>query len=150
MWKQFKNWPFEPFYPPFKIFEWKIGWMVSSGPLDGRVWDVEGEKLQMLVISWGRAFAEEVCLSYSLGKKCAYLRGLSWKDRQIVIICDVFDTWESFYGCLMLEKVEFGCTHFAWLRAATAVLLKNGAKSEFALILGQKWVKNKSTFLKEC
>ena len=51
---------------------------------------------------------------------------------------------------MKLEKVGFGCTHFAWLGAATAVHLKNGAKSEFALILGQKWVKNKSYFLREC
>ena len=48
------------------------------------------------------------------------------------------------------KKLNFGAHIFAWLRAAIAVLLKSDAKSKFALILGQKWVKNKSYLLREC
>ncbi len=124
--------------------------VVSSGPLDGRIRVVKEEKNSRCWWLWrvGLACYEEV--KSNLERKCAFLRGLCLKGRQKGLIVGYFNTWESFYGCLKLEKVEFGCTHFAWLEAATAVLLKNGAKSEFALILGQKWVKNKSYFLREC
>ncbi len=66
--------------------------VVSSDPLGGRAWDVGRRKTPDVgdFLGVGLACYEEV--KSNLERKCAFLRGMCVKGRQIVIICDVFYT----------------------------------------------------------